>query len=151
MRKKSKLTRYEERQLVIGYRRTINYISIHFQDLIYYVFIPNRPSHFQKRCMKESVGATLETDPQHTGLLPKVTSGRICRGRLWNTSESVTSASGMHQAYTNQGESLIRYLTYDHLLNRVQILWDHFLKQWETRNICWLAQTILRSGSKQSL
>ena len=37
-----------------------------------------------------------------------ITGGQICRERLWNTLKSVTSASGMHQAYTNQGESLIR-------------------------------------------
>ena len=60
---KSKLTRYEERLLVIGYRRTANYISVPFQGLICYVFIPSKPSHFWKRCMKESVEAILEADP----------------------------------------------------------------------------------------
>ena len=33
--------RYEERLLVIGYRRTINYISVPFQDLICYVSTPS--------------------------------------------------------------------------------------------------------------
>ena len=51
------------RLLVIGYHRTTNYISVPFQGLICYVFIPSKPSHFWKRCMKESVEAILEADP----------------------------------------------------------------------------------------
>ena len=34
-----------------------------FSGLICYVFIPSKPSHFWKRCMKESVEAILEADP----------------------------------------------------------------------------------------
>ena len=61
--KKSKLKIYEERLLVISCRRTTNYISVPFQGLICYVFIPSKPSHFWKRCMKESVEAILEANP----------------------------------------------------------------------------------------
>ena len=43
---KSKLPRYEKRLLVIGCWRTKNYISVLFQDLICYVFISSKPSHF---------------------------------------------------------------------------------------------------------
>ena len=39
------------------------------------------------------------------------------RERLWNTSKNVISANGLRQAYTNQGESLIRYLAHGHLLS----------------------------------
>ena len=63
LKKKSKLTKYEEKLLVIGCRRTTNYISVPFQGLICSVFIPSKPSHFWKKCMKESVEAILEADP----------------------------------------------------------------------------------------
>ena len=32
-------------------------------------------------------------------------------------SKNVINANGLRQAYTNQGESLIRYLAHGHLLN----------------------------------
>ena len=48
-------------------------------------------------------------------------------------------ASSIHQP----GESLIRYLAHGRLLSGVQTLWDHFPRQWETRNISWSAQIIL--------
>ena len=38
--------------------------------------------------------------------------GQICRERLWNMSKSVINANGLCRAYTNQGESLIRYLAH---------------------------------------
>ena len=41
LEEKQKLTRYEERLLVISYQRTINYISVPFQDLICYASIPS--------------------------------------------------------------------------------------------------------------
>ena len=42
------------------------------------------------------------------------------RKRLWNTSENVISANSLRRAYTNQGESLIRYLAHGRLLNGVR-------------------------------
>ena len=39
------------------------------------------------------------------------------RERLWNTSKNVISANSLRRAYTNQGESLIRYLAYGRLLS----------------------------------
>ena len=51
--------------------------------------------------------------------IPKVIGGQICRERLWNTSKNVISANGLRRAYTNQGESLIRYLAHGRLLNGV--------------------------------
>ena len=39
------------------------------------------------------------------------------RERLWNTSKNVISANGLRRAYTNQGESLIRYLAHGCLLS----------------------------------
>ena len=33
--------------------------------------------------------------------------------------KSAINANGLRRAYTNQGESLIRYLAYGHLLNEV--------------------------------
>ena len=83
-------------------------------------------------------------------LLPKAIGGQICRERLWNMSESVIKANGLRQAYTNQGEFLIRYPAHGHLLNEAWTLWDHSPKQWETRNISWSVQIILRSELKQS-
>ena len=67
----------------------------------------------------------------------------ICRERLWNTSESATNANGLHRAYTNQGDFLIRYPAHGHLLNGAQKLQDHSPKQWETRNISWSTQIIV--------
>ena len=64
-------------------------------------------------CGSHTRGRSLHIRP-----LPKVTGGQICRERLWNTSESVTSASSLRQAYTNQVESLIRYLVHGHLLSK---------------------------------
>ena len=65
----------------------------------------------------------------HTGgrslahrVLLKAIGGQICRGKLKNTSRSVTSASGSLWAYTNQGEFLIRYPVRGHLLNGVWTL-----------------------------
>ena len=43
-------------------------------------------------------------------------------------SESVISANGLRRAYTNQGESLIRYLVHGRLLSGAWTLWDHFPK-----------------------
>ena len=101
--------------------------------------------------MKEFVEVILEADPQHIGPLLKVTGGQICREKLWNTLKNVTSASGTHRVYTNQGESLIHCLVHGHLLNGAQTSSDNFPKQWETRNISQSAQTILRSGLKRNL
>ena len=63
-------------------------------------------------CGSHTGGRSLHIRP-----LPKVTGGQICRERLWSTSKSVTSANGLRRAYTNQGESLIRYLAHDYLLS----------------------------------
>ena len=67
--------------------------------------------------MKESVEAILVVGPLHIKLLPKAISGQICKERLWNMSKSVINANGLHRIYTNQGESLIRYLAYGYSLN----------------------------------
>ena len=52
--------------------------------------------------------AILEADLKHTGLLPKVIGGQICRKRLWNTSKSVISVNGLRRAYINQKEEYVR-------------------------------------------
>ena len=49
-----------------------------------------------------------------------ITQGYWCqkyRERLWNMSKNVISANGLHRAYTNQGESLIRCLAHDRLFS----------------------------------
>ena len=69
--------------------------------------------------MKESVETILVVGPLHIELLPKTIGSQICRERLSNMSESVINANGLCRAYTNQKESLIRYLAHGHLLNEV--------------------------------
>ena len=90
----------------------------------------------------------------HEGICGSHTGGRslahraITQGYWW---PNMINANSLRRAYTNQGEFLIRYLAYGHLLNRAWTLWDHSPKQWEIRNISWSAQITLRNGLKRNL
>ena len=93
----------------------------------------------------------------HEGICESHTGGRslahraITQGYWWLNMQrealeyvkKCDSANSLLRAYTNQGESLIRCLTHGHLLSGAQTLWDHFPRQWETKNISWSAQIIL--------
>ena len=98
----------------------------------------------------------------HEGIYGSHTGGRslahraIIQGYWWpniqrETLEYVRKCDQCQQfapSIHQPGESLIRYLVLGRLLSGVWTLWDHFPKQWETRNISWLAKIILLSGLK---
>ena len=91
--------------------------------------------------MKGFVGVTQEEDPYLIGLLLMDTGGQAYKRRHRNISRNVINVKDSRRIFTSLEEFLIIFLALGHLLNRVQILWDFFLKPQEIKSTYQFVQT----------
>ena len=84
MRKSERLTRYREKRLVSGYRRTKNCTSAHFLDHTYSAFTLRRQNYSLRSYMKGFVEAIQEEDICLIDPSLKVIDGQICKRKHRN-------------------------------------------------------------------